>query len=177
MLISRGDTDRMGRNGVYIALLAIFAVGGHAYAAFKSPKIYWRISKWFWYFLTASVFIAFIDTLLIKVGWLYGLRKFYGFTSIFGSTWLFVLPCGFAWFCAIPYFVLRAKTQADWNSWPTFIDYCESRKIEGSATATIDCHSCGNQSIRNIGFEKASDNRRLHVCNQCSTSLYRSLQG
>ncbi len=171
MFMSRIEADRMGRNSLYAAIAAVLAIFWHAYYVYKAPKTYWRVAKWFWYFFAVCILIVCLDQILYKAGWLHGVQEF------FKRMWMFVLPAGFAWFCATPYFVSRAKLYDDWIVWPTFEEYCLSREIDRSTMNNIKCEACGNQSIRNIGFGKESDNRRLHVCNQCSAGLYRSQQG
>lgn len=161
--------EQMGANAVVLAILAIFALIGHIYAAVKVPKIYWRLSKWFWYFFGACVVLTLFNHLLYKIGWLYPIQSL-----LDNGPWL-ILP-GFIWFCAIPYFVFRAKQRADWETWPSFGDYSQIKSNGGGLAVKLDCYSCGNKSIRNIGFAGKSDVRRLHVCDQCSTTLYRSQQ-
>jgi hypothetical protein len=169
--MSKRDNEQMGRDAVYFGIIVVFAIIGHAYSAFKAPTIYWRISKYFWYFFGGCAIFGILNFLLNKLNWFYGIQNF---LSAAGA-WL-MLP-GFIWFCMIPYFVLRAKTHADWESWPTFTDHCRAREIDTTAITNINCYSCGAHSIKNIGFTNSSDNRRLHICNQCSATLYRSLQG
>lgn len=63
--------EQMGANAVLLAILAIFALIGHIYAAIKVPKIYWRLSKWFWYYLGAVVIFTSLGWFLAKRGWFF----------------------------------------------------------------------------------------------------------
>lgn len=168
--MSKRDDEQMGANAVILAILTIFALIGHIYVAFRVPKIYWRFSKWFWYFLVIFIGLGFFNYLLHKLGWFYWIQDLLSWGGI-----ILFWP-SFIWFCAIPYFVYRAKQHADWESWPSFSDYSQGRNAEGDLKVKLDCYSCGNRSMRNIGFSGNTDTRRLHVCNQCSTTLYRSQQ-
>lgn len=38
----------------------------------------------------------------------------------------------------------------------------------------IKCVSCGSKSIKNWGINGANSNYRVHICNHCGLSLYRS---
>lgn len=39
----------------------------------------------------------------------------------------------------------------------------------------IKCVHCGSKSIRNFGLYRADDAKRLHICNSCGKTLYRSI--
>jgi hypothetical protein len=41
-----------------------------------------------------------------------------------------------------------------------------------STSRGIRCASCGASSIKNWGFDGATDHRRLFICNHCNTRLY-----
>ncbi len=38
----------------------------------------------------------------------------------------------------------------------------------------IKCKHCNSRSIRNFGLRNANDTDRLHICNSCGKTLYRS---
>lgn len=168
--MSNKDNDQMGRDAVFFGLLFILALGTHVYALYKVPRIYWRISRYFWYFFAGYIFLALFNELLDKLDWFYSIQSFL-------SNGPYLMLPTFIWFCVIPYFVLRAKTQSDWESWPAFTDYCRLHDADSAVMASMNCHSCASPVIKNIGFTNWADSRRLHICNRCSTTLYRSLQG
>jgi len=45
---------------------------------------------------------------------------------------------------------------------------------EAKTRTGIKCVVCHSRSIKNWGLEKADDDRRIFICNQCNTRLYRS---
>lgn len=38
----------------------------------------------------------------------------------------------------------------------------------------ISCLQCGTRSIRQHGVDSRHDPRRVHICNQCNSTLYRT---
>lgn len=43
---------------------------------------------------------------------------------------------------------------------------------ECSTNKGMRCAACGSSSIKNWGFEGATDHRRIFICNHCNTRLY-----
>lgn len=71
------------------------------------------------------------------------------------------------------YFLYTSTHNKRWNRLPTLEEYltmhseCKSKK-------GVSCYQCNGNRIRNWGLDGPSDIRRIHICNQCSTDLYRS---
>jgi hypothetical protein len=38
----------------------------------------------------------------------------------------------------------------------------------------IKCVNCGSRSIKNWGLYKSNSKERLHICNHCNSTLYKS---
>lgn len=95
---------------------------------------------------------------------------------IFGSAALQVHPAAGLLVVVLIYaifFYPYYKKQKHWDSLPLLTTYlskhpnCKHRK-------GISCFNCNSGSIRNRGVNGANDPRRLHICNHCNTTLYRS---
>lgn len=67
------------------------------------------------------------------------------------------------------------KPLKSWMSWPTIEDYWKAFP-DHKTDKGIKCYKCNSVHINNIGWEAKSDWKRVHVCNQCNTSLYRTEQ-
>lgn len=64
------------------------------------------------------------------------------------------------------------KANKNWKSWPTLEEYWKIYPQCKTNRGTI-CYKCNSNYIRHHGWTNKSDNRRIHVCNQCGTYLYR----
>lgn len=65
------------------------------------------------------------------------------------------------------------KLQQQWLSWPTLEQYW-SQHAECKTNNGVKCYKCGSRYTRHLGWTVRSDTRRIHSCNQCSTTLYRT---
>ena len=64
------------------------------------------------------------------------------------------------------------KANKNWKSWPTMEEYWRQYPNCRTNHGTR-CYKCNSNYIRHHGWTKNSDNRRIHICNQCGTYLYR----
>jgi hypothetical protein len=47
-------------------------------------------------------------------------------------------------------------------------------RLKRDGKVGISCLLCGSKSVRQLGWAAKNDPRRLHSCNHCNTTLYRS---
>lgn len=67
----------------------------------------------------------------------------------------------------------RYFTGPTWTDLPTLQAYLD--KFPSCQTDHgIRCRHCRSNSIRNWGWKRANDSRRLFICNQCGQILYRN---
>lgn len=60
-----------------------------------------------------------------------------------------------------------------WAKTATIEEY--SKQNPGAKTPHgMVCASCGSRSIRNWGIRDENSKKRLHICNHCGKTLYRS---
>ena len=67
---------------------------------------------------------------------------------------------------------LRKRLDQQWLQQPSVNTYLDQLKRAGKSG--ISCRFCGSRSIRQLGWAANNDPRRLHRCNHCNTTLYRS---
>lgn len=60
-----------------------------------------------------------------------------------------------------------------WSKAPTIDEYSRQNP-EAKTPHGMACASCGSRSIRNWGIIDAKSRKRLHICNHCGKTLYRS---
>jgi energy-coupling factor transporter transmembrane protein EcfT len=60
-----------------------------------------------------------------------------------------------------------------YKKWPTVDEYMALHP-ESNQGRGISCIKCGSKSIRSWGLSGSGDGKRLHMCNSCGSSLYRS---
>lgn len=63
--------------------------------------------------------------------------------------------------------------QRRWESVPDLQRYL-SQHPRCRTRRGVQCFHCGSDSARNWGLKSRGDSRRLHICNGCSATLYRS---
>lgn len=71
------------------------------------------------------------------------------------------------------FFFSNLQEHLKWKGLPTFDKYLALHP-ESKRGAGVSCYHCNSTSIRNWGVRNAGDFRRIHICNHCSTKLYRS---
>lgn len=59
-----------------------------------------------------------------------------------------------------------------WKSWPTLEEYWTEYPRCKTNRGTI-CYKCNSNYIRHHGWNQGADQKRIHICNQCGTYLYR----
>ncbi|MEX6504421.1 hypothetical protein [Pseudomonas zhanjiangensis] len=69
--------------------------------------------------------------------------------------------------------IYAKQAHQKWLRYPDVELYLR-KTTPGGRKSGPTCHHCGSRSIRQLGWEERHDARRLHKCNQCNTSLYRS---
>lgn len=67
----------------------------------------------------------------------------------------------------------KKQAHQNWLSYPD-VELYMSKTIKAGRNSGITCSNCGSRSIRQLGWTLRNDQRRIHTCNQCNTSLYRS---
>lgn len=67
---------------------------------------------------------------------------------------------------------LRKRLDQQWEQLPSVNMYLNRLKRDGKVG--ISCLLCGSKSVRQLGWAAKNDPRRLHSCNYCNTTLYRS---
>lgn len=97
---------------------------------------------------------------------------YYGANTMVLITGLIVaFPCLIYWVwrqeCA-----LRKRLDQQWEQLPSVNMYLNRLKRDGKVG--ISCLLCGSKSVRQLGWAAKNDPRRLHSCNHCNTTLYRS---
>lgn len=60
-----------------------------------------------------------------------------------------------------------------WRKPPTYEEYMRDHAGQFRGNRP-QCNFCGSTSIRNVGARHAADKLRIHSCNQCGKTLYRS---
>ncbi len=65
------------------------------------------------------------------------------------------------------------SVQQDWESAPDLQRYLSQHPLCRTRLG-VRCFHCGSDSARDWGLISRGDSRRLHICNDCSTTLYRS---
>lgn len=66
------------------------------------------------------------------------------------------------------------RTHRNWLRIPEVHDYMESNPNSGGRRQGISCCHCGSRSIRQPGVDSRYDHRRIHICNLCNSTLYRT---
>lgn len=61
----------------------------------------------------------------------------------------------------------------DWKKWLTLEQYWQAHPQCKTSNGT-KCYKCGCGNIRQYGYDKSDDHRRIHKCNQCNSGLYRT---
>lgn len=72
----------------------------------------------------------------------------------------------------IYFFIIRPPI-AFWRSFPTLDEYLQAQGSKRPAQG-VTCIYCGSRSIKNWGVRGADDRLRLHICNNCGNTLFRS---
>lgn len=67
------------------------------------------------------------------------------------------------------------KNQKIWEKQPTLEEYIKSNPDCQTKTG-IRCFNCNSGSIKNWGIGSKISKRRVFICNQCGTTLYRAIQ-
>lgn len=65
------------------------------------------------------------------------------------------------------------RRHLSWRRLPTLREYLSAHPTRSTDTG-VKCRVCNASSIRNWGLLSAHDARRMFICNQCGTALYRS---
>jgi hypothetical protein len=65
------------------------------------------------------------------------------------------------------------RTHRNWLRIPDVNDYMEKIPGRGNRQGISCCH-CGSRSIRQPGVAGRYDSRRIHICNCCNRTLYRT---
>ena len=69
--------------------------------------------------------------------------------------------------------ILRMLLDDGWSKWPTLEQYW-AKYPNCRTNRGTRCHYCGSGNIWQYGWSKRSDERRIHRCNQCQRTLYRT---
>ena len=72
------------------------------------------------------------------------------------------------------YLIFLHPPIALWRSYPTLDDYLRDQQGQTNPTKGVSCIVCGSRSLKNWGVRGAHDRLRLHICNNCGTTLFRS---
>lgn len=100
-----------------------------------------------------------------------------GFFALIAGTWFFKIhPLAGILGGIVVFLMISGSTFLKWFRWrqlPTLEDY-KSQNPSAKAKHGIQCIHCGGNSIRNWGVWNANDAKRSHICETCSTSLYRT---
>ena len=73
----------------------------------------------------------------------------------------------------VPIFLLTKLVQKNWNKrHPDTLDEYLQKNPKAKTSTGIACGTCGSKSLRNLGYQNATDKRRLVSCNSCSANLY-----
>ncbi len=72
----------------------------------------------------------------------------------------------------IGYYIYKAIT-CPWSKALTIEEYAKQHP-ESKTRNGMTCAFCGSRSIRNWGLDNANSVKRLHQCNHCGKTLYRS---
>ncbi len=67
---------------------------------------------------------------------------------------------------------VKIKSNNSWQSYPTLDEYWRIYPKCRTNRGTI-CYKCNSNYIRHHGWSERSDKRRIHICNQCGTYLYK----
>ena len=80
---------------------------------------------------------------------------------------------GVATLVLLAYFVYdHIRSKRNYRSWPTVDEYLQ--RNAGEMRNGIKCIHCGAKNIWQRGWSSAEDNRRIHYCKICNTTLYRT---
>jgi hypothetical protein len=60
-----------------------------------------------------------------------------------------------------------------WNNISTLKEYL-TLNPKCTTGKGIACCSCGSLNTRNFGWHGANDTKRIHICNHCDATLYRT---
>lgn len=66
------------------------------------------------------------------------------------------------------------QAHRNWLRIPEVDVYMKSNPNNGGRRQGISCCHCGSRSIRQPGVDSRYDRRRVHICNQCNSTLYRT---
>lgn len=66
------------------------------------------------------------------------------------------------------------RTHRNWLRIPEVDQYMKNNLKNGERLQGISCCHCGSRSIRQPGVDNRYDRRRIHICNQCNGTLYRT---
>lgn len=69
--------------------------------------------------------------------------------------------------------ISKKQRHQRWLRYPD-VELYISKTVPAGRKSGIACRHCGSRSIRQLGWDDRHDTRRLHICNQCNNSLYRS---
>lgn len=84
---------------------------------------------------------------------------------------LFGLLCWYViYFFAIKPFIPDRSWEKEWKTLDEYWEKYPDCKTEHGPK----CHNCGSNNIRQFGYQRSDDPRRIHKCNQCNTGLYRT---
>ncbi len=65
------------------------------------------------------------------------------------------------------------KHNRNWNAkHPDTLDDYLKKFPDANTGRGIACGHCGSRSLRNMGWQNATDTKRLVSCNSCSSNLY-----
>ncbi len=66
------------------------------------------------------------------------------------------------------------RVHKNWLRLPDSENYMSNNRIQrGHRTGPI-CSHCGSHSIRQLGLSNRHETRRVHICNMCNSTLYRT---
>lgn len=66
------------------------------------------------------------------------------------------------------------RVHRNWLRAPEVDQYMKNNLKNGGRRQGIYCCHCGSRSIRQPGVDNRYDRRRIHICNMCNTTLYRT---
>lgn len=68
----------------------------------------------------------------------------------------------------------KLHTHRNWLSLPIVDKYIQNNLSGRDRRQGLSCCYCGSRSFRQLGLEHRHDQRRVHICNQCNSLLYRT---
>ncbi len=86
---------------------------------------------------------------------------------------LFIVFSAFAYGVAIHPIVTYISNQKKWNGIPTLAEYWKRHPQCKTRNGTKCCQCYSNQQ-RTWGWDYRGDNKKVHICRQCNTRLYRT---